>query len=168
MYPFSYVFRKAESGEIIREGEGYILIHGAWWCLVRRWQDNIVGTPGQRMLIVDRKERRFEAEMRKWPEGSPGQRWNHWTCIRSPDPHEADLDLYLCEYYYPEGTDRVIHDSGDWVFYEDFSWNDNGLLESITRYKHSYVRYTYEGLKLKRIEFGRSDTIHTVAELTYK
>ena len=51
LYPFTYTFRKAEGGEIVRQGEGFVLVNDPLWCLVRRWRDSITGNPGQRMLI---------------------------------------------------------------------------------------------------------------------
>ncbi len=167
LYPFTYAFRKAEGGEIVRQGDGFVLVKGPLWCLVRRWRDPATGNPGQRMLIVDRSQRKFEAEVRQWPEGDLRQRWNHWTCIRSTDPHDDTLDLYDCEYFYPEGTERAIYNAESYIFYEAFSWNEDGLLESITRFSNSFVRYSYEGLKVKRIEFGSHKTISTFAEFTY-
>ncbi|MGD8436556.1 MAG: hypothetical protein PVH34_01965 [Syntrophobacterales bacterium] len=168
MYPFTYVFRKAEGGEIIRQGDGFVLIHGSLWCLVQRWRDASTGNPGQRMLIFDRSLKKFEAEVRQWPEGNPKQRWNHWTCIRFVDPNNKNLDLFHCEYYYPEGTKQVIHSSKGWPFYEALSWNKNGMLVKITRFTDSYVAYRYEGLKLKLIEFGGNEKVNTFAEFTYK
>ncbi len=166
-YSFTYTFRKADGGEIVRQGDGFVLVKGPLWCLVRRWRDRATGNPGQRMLIVDRSQRRFEAEVRQWPEGNLRQRWNHWTCIRSTDPQDDTLELYDCEYFYPEGTERAIYSAESYIFYEAFSWNEDGLLESITRFSNSFVRYSYEGLKVKRIEFGSHKTISTFAEFTY-
>jgi hypothetical protein len=168
MYPFTYVLRKAGEGEIIRQGDGFVLIHGSLWCLVQRWRDANTGNPGQRMLIFDRSLKKFEAEVRQWPEGNPKQRWNHWTCIRFLDPNNESLDLFHCEYYYPEGTEQMIHDSKTWPFYEAFSWNENGMLVRITRFTNAFVVYSYEGLKLKLIEFGGNEAIATFADFTYK
>lgn len=168
MYPFTYVFRKAGGGEIIRQGDGFVLIHGSLWCLVQRWRDDNTGNPGQRMLIFDRSLKEFEAEVRQWPEGSLRQQSNRWTCIRMSHPENESLDLFHCEYYYPEGTEQVIHSSKTWPLYEAFSWNENGMLVRITRFTNSFVAYRYEGLKLKLIEFGRNETINTFADFAYE
>ncbi|MDH3558875.1 MAG: hypothetical protein OES18_23795 [Deltaproteobacteria bacterium] len=168
MYPFTYVFRKAGGGKIIRQGDGFVLIHGSLWCLVQRWRDAKTGNPGQRMLIFDRSLKKFEAEVRQWPEGNPKQRWNHWTCIRMSEPENESLDRFHCEYYYPEGTEQVIHSSKTWPLYQAFSWNENGMLVRITRFTNSFVAYRYEGLKLKLIEFGSNETINTFAVFTYE
>ncbi len=167
LHSFTYQFRKAQGGEIVRQGDGFVFIKDHLWCLVRRWRDPSTGNPGQRMLIVDRKRRTFEAEVRQWPKGNLRERWNHWTCMRFSNPNDESLDLYRCEYFYPEGTESVIHSAENWVFYEGFSWNDNGLLERITRFSNSFVRYSYEGLKVKRIEFGSNKTVSTFAEFVY-
>jgi hypothetical protein len=161
------VLHKSDGGEVIRQGEGFVLIHGSQWCLVRRWLDEKAATPGQRMLIVDRGNRTFEAEMRQWPEGNPRQRWNHWTCIRFSDRHNDSHDLYHCEYYYPEGTEWALHASEKWSFYEVFSWYENGLLAEITRFSNSFVRYQYDGVKVKKIEYGAGKTVSTVVEFRY-
>jgi len=168
MYPFTYVLRKAGGGEIIRQGDGFVLIHGSLWCLVQRWRDANTGNPGQRMLIFDRSKKEFEAEVRQWPEGNPKKRWNHWTCIRFVDPNHEHLDLFRCEYYYPEGVEYMIHDSQTWPLYEKFLWNQEGLLKRINRFKESSVEYSYEGLKLVRIEFRKAETTATFAEFIYK
>ena len=167
VHSFTYEFRRAAGGEIIRHGDGFVLYKDPLWCLVRRWRDPTTGNPGQRMLIVDRNQRKFEAEVRQWPEGNLRQRWNNWTCIRATDPNDGSLDLYHCKYLYPEGTESTIYNAENYVFYEAFSWNDNGLLESITRFSYSFVRYSYDGLKVKRIEFGNRQTVSTFAEFTY-
>ncbi|MGD8372415.1 MAG: hypothetical protein PVI19_12770, partial [Syntrophobacterales bacterium] len=39
MYPFTFAFRKVEGGKIIRQGEGFVLLHKTLWCLVQHWQD---------------------------------------------------------------------------------------------------------------------------------
>ncbi len=168
MYPFTFVFRKAGAGEIIRQGDGFVLIHGPLWCLVQRWIDANTGNPGQRMLIFDRSLKKFEAEVRQWPEGHPKQRWNHWTCTRFVDPNNESLDLFHCEYYYPEGTEQMIHDSKTWPLYEALSWNENGMLVRISRFTNSSVLYSYEGLKLKLIEFSRNKAITAFADFTYQ
>ena len=168
MYPFTYVFRRAGGGDIIRQGDGFVLIHGSLWCLVQRWRDANTENPGQRMLIFDRSLKKFEAEVRQWPEGSRRQESNRWTCIRMPHPENESLDLFHCEYYYSEGTKQVIHSSKTWPFYEAFSWDENGMLVKITRFSDSYVTYRYEGLKLKLIEFGSNETVNTSANFTYK
>ena len=77
VHPFTYEFRRFEGGEIIRHGDGFVLYKDPLWCLVRRWRDSTTGNPGQRMLIVDRNKRKFEAEVRQWPDGSLKQEWNH-------------------------------------------------------------------------------------------
>lgn len=168
VYRFTYVFRKAQGGEIIREGNGFVLMHGSLWCLVQRWLDITTGNPGQRMLIYDRRLRKFEAEVRQWPEGNQRQKWNHWTCIRFSNPKDEDGDLFQCEYYYPEGTEQVLHNSKTWPLYEFFSWDEKGLLEEITRFTNCFVRYRYEGVKLKRFEFGCGETTKTFADFTYE
>jgi len=167
-YPFTYVFRKARGGEIVRQGEGFVLIHGSLWCLVQRWRDAKTGNPGQRMLIFDRNLRKFEAEVRQWPEGNPRQVANHWTCIRMPNPEKEGSDLFNCEYYYPEGTEQLIHNAETWPLYEAFYWNKNGLLERITRFTSSFAAYHYDNLKLKRIEFGTGKRINTFADFTHE
>ena len=168
MYPFTYVFRKVRGGEVIRQGEGFVLIRGWQWCLVRRWLDKNTGDPGQRMLIVDRRKRKFEAEVRQWPEGNPKQRWNHWTCIRFPDPEIGRQDLYHWEYYYPEGTEIVVQRSEESNLHRGFAWYENGLLAEITRFTNSFVKYQYEGVKVKRIEYGARKTVSTVVEFRYE
>jgi hypothetical protein len=167
VYSFTYALRMAEGGEVVRQGDGFVLVKDPLWCLVRRWRDPTNGNPGQRILIVDRNQRKFEAEVRQWPEGSLQQRWNQWSCIRFSHPLVDRLDLYDCEYFYTEGTERVIQNAENWVFYEAFSWNENGLLERIARFSNSFVHYSYEGLKVNRIEFGRERTISAFVELTY-
>ncbi|HYR01816.1 MAG TPA: hypothetical protein VES58_00625, partial [Syntrophobacteria bacterium] len=98
LYHFTYTFQKANGEEIVSKGRGFVLVHGALWCLVQHWNDRITGNPGERMLVVDRTGRTLEAEVRRWPEGSR-ERWgNHWICIRSAG--EAG-DLYLCDYFFP-------------------------------------------------------------------
>jgi hypothetical protein len=168
MYPFTYVFRKAQGGEVIREGKGFVFTRGSQWCLVRRWLDKKTGDPGKRMLIVDRTNRKFEAEMRQWPQGNPRQRYNHWTCIRFPDPHDDRRDLYHWEYYYPEGTEIVVESSEESNLYSGFAWYDNGLLAEITRFSVSFVKYRYEGVRVKRIEYGARNKVSTVVEFAYK
>lgn len=169
MYPFRYALRTAEGGKIVRQGEGFVLIHEPLWSLVQRWRDPVTGNHGQRMLIVDRREREFEAEVRQWPEGSRRQKGNNWTCMRLADPSDEGLDLFGCEYRYPDGTERVIHDSESWPFYKGFLWNGDGLLVvKETGFKNSSVQYRYDGLKLKRIEFRSGETIITFAEFTYE
>jgi hypothetical protein len=168
MYPFTFAFRKAKGGKIIRQGEGFVLLHKTLWCLVQHWQDNQTDKPGHRMLIFDRRERKFEAEVRRWPEGNLKQRWNHWTCIRVSVPDDEELGLYHCEYYYPDGTEHVTRNLKEWDFYGSFMWNEDGLLERMTRFSNSSVQYRYEGLKVKRIEFRRGETIATYTEFTYK
>ena len=169
MYPFTFAFRKAEGGEIIRQGEGFVLLHKTLWCLVQHWQDNQTEKPGHRMLIIDRRDRKFEAEVRRWPEGDPKQRWNHWTCIRVSSPDVDDeLGLYQCEYYYPKGIERVTRNSREWDFYGSFMWNEDGLLERMVRFSNSSVQYRYAGMKVERIEFHRGETMVTFTEFTYK
>jgi len=167
IYPFTYVFRKAKDAEIIRQGEGFVLLHGTLYCLVQRWRDKTTGNPGQRMLIFDRSKRSFEAEVRQWPEGNQRQRWNNWTCISFPDPGKNTPDLFQCEYYYPEGTERVTHTAETWPFYQAFSWDENGMLEKIWRFGDSFVLYRYNGFKIVRVEFGRGEIISTFADFTY-
>jgi hypothetical protein len=167
-YPFTFVFRKAKQREVVRQGQGFVLITGSLWCLVQHWQDLNTGNPGHRMLIVDRSQRRFEAEVRSWPEGHSKQRYNQWTCIRFSDPAKNDSPLYSCEYFYPEGIERVIHDPQKWLFYSGFSWNDDGLLERMTRFSNSSARYLYDGLKLKRIEFIANGSVVTTTEFSYQ
>jgi hypothetical protein len=167
IYPFIYSFQKAVNGEVICKGEGFILLSGSLWCLVQRWQDSRSGNPGQRMLIVDRRRQKLEAEVRQWPAGSPEQQWNNWICVRLPDPADKAKDLYHCEYYYPEGTETVIQSPENWGFYGAFFWNEDGLLEKMTRFEHSYVYFHYEGFKLKRLEFESSGTITTFVDFLY-
>jgi hypothetical protein len=168
MYPFTFVFQKAEGGEMVRQGEGFVLAKGSLWCLVQHWQDSHTDSPGQRMFIVDRSTRKLEAEVRHWPEGNPRQRWNNWICIRDSAVQGDDSDLYHCEYYYPEGTERFIRKPQEWGFYQDFFWNEDGLLEKTTRFSNSSSRYRYEGVKLKRIDYGIKGTVRTFVEFTYK
>jgi hypothetical protein len=52
--------------------------------------------------------------------------------------------------------------------YQAFSWNEDGLLERITRFTNSFVRYTYDGFRVIRIEFGSQETVSTFAEFTYR
>jgi hypothetical protein len=120
------------------------------------------------MLIFDRSLRKFEAEARQWPKGNPRQVANHWTCIRISDPEKENRDLFNCEYYYPEGTEQVIHSAKTWPLYEGFSWHENGLLQRVTRFTNSFAAYHYENLRLKRIEFGIGEKINTFADFTYE
>lgn len=168
MYPFTYALRKAEGGEIVRHGEGYVLINEPLWCLFQRWRDPNTGNPGQRMFIVDRNKKKFEAEVRQWPEGSQRQRWNHWTCIRFPDSSDESFDIFRCEYYLPEGIELISRKAGSSLFYKEFFWNGNGLLTRINRLTKSSAQYLYDGLKLKRIEFREGEAIRTFAEFTYE
>jgi hypothetical protein len=62
----------------------------------------------------------------------------------------------------------MINDSKTWPLYEAFSWNENGMLVRITRFTNSFVLYSYEGLKVKLIEFGSNEAIKTFADFTYK
>jgi hypothetical protein len=168
MYPFTYALRRAEGGKIVRHGEGYVLVNEPLWCLIQRWRDPNTGNPGQRMFIVDREEKKFEAEVRQWPEGSKRQRWNHWICIRFPDSNDESLDIFRCEYYFPEGKEIISQKAGSSLFYKEFFWNGNGLLSRINRLADSSARYHYDGLKLKRIEFREGETVRTFAEFTYE
>jgi hypothetical protein len=164
LYPFTYTFQKANGEEIVKKGRGLVLVQGALWCLVQHWEDRISGNPGERMLVVDRIGRTLEAEVRRWPEGS-GERWgNHWTCIRSAD--EAG-DLYLCDYFFPEGTERVLQPSGGRGFYGPSRWNEDGLLQELARFADSSMAFTYEGMKVRRIEFLKGRTMVTFMDFAY-
>lgn len=164
LYPFTYTFQKVNGEEIVRNGKGFVLLHGPLWCLVQHWEDRITGNPGERMLLVDRTGRNLEAEVRRWPEGSR-ERWgNHWTCIRSAD---EGGDLYLCDYYFPEGTEQVVQSSGSGQFYGSPRWNGDGLLEELARFANSSMAFTYEGIKVKRIEFLNGGTMVTFMDFAY-
>ena len=168
MYPFTFALRQAEGGKIVRHGEGYVLINEPLWCLIQRWRDPNTGNPGHRMFIVDRKEKKFEAEVRQWPKGNKRQRWNNWRCIRFPDSSDESLDIFRCEYYLPEGTEIISRKAGSSIFYEEFFWNGNGLVTRINRFTKSSAQYLYDGLKLKRIEYREGETIRTFTEFTYE
>ena len=120
------------------------------------------------MLIVDRSQKKLEAVVRQWPEGSRGQRWNHWTCLRFQDSVDQTGASYFCEYYYPEGTERVVYSPGNWGFYDNLVWNGDGLLERMTRFGNSFVHYTYDGLRVKRIDFDKNGTIITFINFSYE
>jgi hypothetical protein len=62
----------------------------------------------------------------------------------------------------------MIHDSKTWPLYEAFSWNENGMLARITGFTNSFVVFKYEGLQLKRIEFGSNETLNTFVDFTYE
>jgi len=165
LYPFTYTFQKANGEEIVKKGRGFVLVQGARWCLVQHWDDRITGNRGERMLVVNRTGRTLDAEVRRWPEGS-SERWaNHWTCIRSAD--EAG-DLYLCDYFFPEGTERVLQSSGRGGFYGPPRWNGDGLLQELTRFADSSMAFTYEGMKVRRIEFLKGKTMVTFMDFTYQ
>jgi len=165
LYPFTYTFQKASGEEIVRNGRGFVLVHGSLWCLVQHWDDRITGNPGKRILVVDRTERTLEAEVRRWPEGSR-ERWgNHWTCIRSAD---EGGDLYLCDYYFPDRTEQVIQSSGRGRCYGPSRWNGDGLLEELARFAQSSMAFTYEGIKVKRIEFRTGGTMVTFMDFAYQ
>jgi hypothetical protein len=165
LYPFTYSFQKASGEEVVAKGRGFVLIHGALWCLVQHWEDRVTGNPGHRMLVVDRTGRTLQAEVRRWPEGSR-ERWgNHWTCIRAADEAE---DLYLCDYYFPEGTAQVIQSSGRGRFYGPSRWNGDGLLEELARFADASMAFTYEGVKVKRIEFLTRGTMVTFMDFAYQ
>lgn len=166
-FPFSYTFASA-GGEVIRQGRGFVLVSGPLWCLVRSWSDPGTGNPGRRLLIVDRSQARLAAVLRRWPEGSRGRRWNHWSCIRNRQAHDMNPDLYLCEYHYPEETVRLVQTCDTWPLYQDFTWHGSGLLKVVTRFRDSHVRYHYDGLKVKRIEYSTGGTLRTFAEFTYQ
>ena len=165
LYRFTYTFQKANGEEIVRNGRGFVLVHGSLWCLVQHWDDRVTGNPGERMLVLDRTGRTLEAEVRRWPEGSR-ERWgNHWTCIRSADGAE---DLYLCDYYFPEGAEQVIQSSGSGQFYGPSRWNGDGLLEELARFANSSMAFTYEGIKVKRIEFLNGGSMVTFMDFAYQ
>jgi hypothetical protein len=164
-YPFTYTFRKASGEEIVSNGRGFVLVHESLWCLVQHWDDRTTGNPGQRMLVVDRTRTSLEAEVRRWPEGSREQWGNRWTCIRSADDSKA---LYLCDYFFPEGTEQVIQSSGSGGFFGPSRWNEDGLLQELTRFADSSMAFTYEGIKVKRIEFLRGKTMVTFMDFAYK
>jgi hypothetical protein len=164
-HPFTYSFQKANGEEIVKKGRGFVLVHGSLWCLVQHWEDRVTGNPGQRMLVVDRTGRTLEAEVRRWPEGSREQWGNHWTCIRSVDEAE---DLYLCDYYFPEGTEQVIQSSGSGQFYGPSRWTGDGLPEELARFADSSMAFTYEGTKVKRIEFLNRGTMVTFMDFAYQ
>jgi hypothetical protein len=163
--PFTYTFRKASGEEIVSNGRGFVLVHDSLWCLVQHWDDRTTGSPGQRMLVVDRSGRRLEAEVRRWPDGSREQWGNRWICIRSADDSEV---LYLCDYFFPEGTEQVIQSTGRGGFYGPPRWNEDGLLQELTRFADSSMVFTYEGIKVKRIEFLRGKSIVTFMDFAYK
>jgi hypothetical protein len=165
LYPFTYTFQKANGEEIVGNGRGFVLVHGALWCLVQYWDDRITRNPGERMLVVDRTRRTLEAEVRRWPEGSQEQWGNRWTCIRSADESE---DLYLCDYFFPEGTEQVIQSSGRGEFYGPSRWNEDGLLQELARFADSSIAFTYEGMKVKRIEFVSRGAIVTFMDFAYE
>jgi hypothetical protein len=165
IYPFMYTFHKASGEEIVRNGRGFVLVHGALWCLVQYWDDRITGNSGERMLIVDRTRRRLEAEVRRWPEGSREQWGNRWTCIRSADESE---DLYLCDYFYPDGTEQVSQSSGRGGFYGSSRWNEDGLLQELARFADSSMAFTYEGMRVKRIEFLSRGAVVTFMDFAYE
>lgn len=165
MYPFTYAFCKASGEEIVRNGSGFVLLRGSLWCLVQRWDDRVTGNRGKRMLIVDRTARKLEAEVREWPEGSR-ERWgNHWTCLRLVDQGE---DLYLCEYHFPEGTEQVLQSPGSRGFFGPARWNGDGLLEELARFADASMVLSYEGPRVKRIEFRKGTTMVTFMDFLYK
>ena len=165
LYPFTYTFQKANGEEIVGNGRGFVLVQGALWSLVQYWDDRITGNPGARLLIVDRTRRTLEAEVRRWPEGSREQWANRWTCIRSADPSE---DLYICDYFFPEGREQVIQYAKRGGFYGPSRWNDEGLLQELARFADASMVFTYEGMKVKRIEFLSRGAIVTFMEFAYQ
>jgi len=165
MYPFTYVFRKASGEEIVKNGSGFVLLRGPLWCLVQRWDDRVTGNPGQRLLVVDRTARKLEAEVRDWPEGSR-ERWgNHWTCLRLADQGE---DLYLCEYHFPEGTEQVLQSPGKKGFFVPARWNGDGLPEELPRFADASMVLSYEGPRVKHIEFRQGTTMVTFMDFLYE
>ena len=165
MYPFTYGFCKASGEEIVKNGSGFVLLRGPFWCLVQRWDDRVTGNPGQRMLIVDRTARKLEAEVREWPEGSR-ERWgNHWTCLRLADQEE---DLYLCEYHFPDGTEQVLQSPGSRGFFGPARWNGDGLLEELSRFADASMVFSYQGPRVKRIEFRKGATMVTFMDFSYE
>jgi hypothetical protein len=165
IYPFTYSFCKESGEEIVRNGKGFILLQGSLWCLVQRWDDRLTGNPGQHMLIVDRAARKIEAEVRAWPEGSR-ERWgNYWTCVRLVDHGE---DFYLCEYLFPEGTEQVLQSPGKMGFFGPARWNADGLVDEITRFPGASMAFTYEGARVKHIEFRRGASVVTFMDLFYQ
>jgi len=165
LYPFTYTFQKANGEQIVRNGRGFILLHGPLWCLVQHWEDRVTGNPGERMLLVDRVGRHLEAEARLRAAGSREQGLNRWACIRSADEAEPN---YVCDYYFPEGTKQVIQPSGWGQFYGACRWNGDGLLEELTRFTEASMVFTYEGMKVTRIEFLRGGTAVTFVDFSYR
>jgi hypothetical protein len=165
MYPFTYAFCKASGEEIVTNGSGFVLLRGPLWCLVQRWDDRVSGNPGRRMLIVDRTARKLEAEVREWPEGSR-ERWgNHWTCLRLADQGE---DLYLCEYHFPEGAEQVLQSPGTRGFFVPARWNGDGLPEELPRFADASMVLSYEGPRVKHIEFRTGTTMITFMDFLYE
>ena len=62
---------------------------------------------------------------------------------------------------------RILATSETWTLYQDFFWDENGMLEKIRRFGDSFVLYRYNGFKVVRIEFGRGEKISTFADFTY-
>jgi len=165
LYPFTYTFRRASGEEIVRNGRGFVLLHGPLWCLVERWEDRATGKPGELMLLVDRNGRNLEAEVRRWPAGSRERGPYEWTCIRSADDGEPN---YVCDYSFPEGTTQASQPSGPGKFYGTCRWNGDGLLEELTRFSEASMVFTYEGPKVTRIEFQRRGTMVTFMDFSYQ
>jgi hypothetical protein len=165
LYPFTFAFCKTNGEEIVRNGGGFVLLRGSLWCLVQCWDDRLTGNPGQRILIVDRTAKKVEAEVRDWPEGSR-ERWgNHWACLRLAGQGE---DLYLCDYHFPEGTEQVLQSPGSRGLFDGVRWNKDGLLGEISRFAGASMAFSYEGPRVKRIEFRKGATVLTFMDFSYE
>ncbi|MBW1981333.1 MAG: hypothetical protein JRJ12_08915 [Deltaproteobacteria bacterium] len=167
LYPFSFSFHKVNNNSNIREGKGFILVQGSLWCLVRKWLDKETLALGMRVFIVDRDKKEFVAEFRQWPKGNKRAKWNNWLCIRLDQSESSASDAYYLEWYFPEGTEQRIIPADKWSLYGQFTWLANGLLEKMTSFTNSYVRYYYNGLKITRIEFGKEGLTHTMTSFKY-
>jgi len=113
LYRFTYTFQKANGEEIVRNGRGFVLVHGSSGVSCNTGMIASPGTPAS-----DARARSNREDARGGGAAvagrKPGAVGNHWTCIRSADGAE---DLYLCDYYFPEGAEQVIQSSGSGQFY---------------------------------------------------
>jgi hypothetical protein len=64
--------------------------------------------------------------------------------------------------------EQVIQSSGRGRFYGPSRWNGNGLLQELARFANSSMTFTYEGTKVKRVEFLTGGTMVTFMDFAYE
>ena len=62
----------------------------------------------------------------------------------------------------------MLQSSGRGGFYGPSRWNGDGLLQELTRFADSSMAFTYEGMKVRRIEFLKGKTMITFMDFTYE